>query len=60
MDPDTVLNALRQLTSRTEETGRDPQADWSDLATEALAGVEALDTWLARGGALPAAWTTHR
>ncbi|WP_034088317.1 hypothetical protein [Streptacidiphilus albus] len=60
MDPDTILRALRQLIARIDEIGREPEADWSGVATEALEGIEALDDWLTRGGHPPTAWTTQR
>ena len=60
MDPNVILRALRQLTARIEEIGREPGADWSDLAVEALEGIEALDGWLTRGGFLPDPWAANR
>ncbi|MEY9969283.1 sensor domain CHASE-containing protein [Streptacidiphilus sp. MAP12-16] len=60
MDPNTILRALRQLTARIEEIDNHPDRDWSDLAREALEGIEALDGWLTRGGALPGPWGAAR
>jgi hypothetical protein len=60
MDPNTVLRALRQLTARIDEISANPDRDWSDVALEALEGIDALDGWLTRGGFLPEAWSTGR
>ncbi|MEY9963377.1 sensor domain CHASE-containing protein [Streptacidiphilus sp. MAP12-16] len=60
MDPNTILRALRQLTTRIDEIDNHPDRDWADLAREALEGIEALDGWLARGGALPDPWAAAR
>ena len=60
MDPDMILRVLRQLTTRLDEIAASPQVDWSGVAAEALEGIEALDGWLTRGGALPAAWSRTR
>lgn len=56
MDPNKVLEELRQLVEDEELDG-----DWSaEEANRRLVlfvhSVEALDTWLSRGGFLPDAW----
>jgi len=53
MDPDETLAQLREIGERNArgefEFDREP-------LERALELVEALDGWIARGGALPAAW----
>ena len=53
MDPDSTLAAIRQIADVCESQQR--PLDDNESAT--LAGlINALDTWITRGGYLPTAW----
>lgn len=49
MDPDANLKEIRQICSLQRETDHPPLERLIEL-------VEALDGWLAKGGALPKSW----
>lgn len=55
MDPDETLRILRRSIIKWEQSpsGSVEEADAAESATSSAA---ALDQWLSRGGALPAAW----
>lgn len=52
MDPNATLDMLRQAI-RDYEGGESPESVAGDLAEAAAA----LDTWITRGGFLPADWS---
>jgi hypothetical protein len=58
VNPEIVLRALRQLIERIDEIHARPDRDWSEVAIEALEGIDALDRWLTGGGPPPTAWHT--
>lgn len=54
MDPNETLRAIRDLARLILESDQDQ----SHRAEELAEAVDALDTWLGRGGFLPDAWAT--
>lgn len=54
MDPNEALRALREALGRMAEARTSYEV--SEHAVEAAEAAEALDSWLSRGGFLPAAW----
>jgi hypothetical protein len=61
MDPDTVLNQLRQAIYDWQHAviNRDADAQREALV-RATTCADALDGWMTRGGHPPAAWSTER
>ena len=61
MDINATLERLRRLAiDATRIAENEPHRDTSHIADEMAELFQALDTWLARGGLLPAAWTIGR
>ena len=56
MDPDALLARMREILQQAASGKRVELAE----AVELMELVEALDGWLVRGGALPAAWSKRR
>lgn len=53
MDPDATLEELREIARLNEEGRFEFDREPLERAVEL---IEALDEWISRGGALPAAW----
>lgn len=60
MDPDKVLQNLRDAYSRYEDTVGALSGPAIDAASQMRDAVVALDEWLTSGGFLPAAWAAKR
>jgi hypothetical protein len=60
MDPNVTLKELRTLTKQTIHLSENPEVgvehDLVGLSMELAERFEALDTWIRRGGFLPADW----
>lgn len=62
MDPNETLRRLRELLSTRQNLDDDDQDNDQELirvGDDIAELVEALDTWLTKGGFLPAAWTRN-
>jgi hypothetical protein len=60
MDPDVTLARLRETVGNWQQKGADNLKDPIAEAQEMADLFEALDTWIAKGGFLPAAWKAYR
>jgi hypothetical protein len=62
MDPDEALKQLREALDGMHGVGAATvgTAGWLDAVEDLARAAEALDTWMANGGFLPAGWMIHR
>jgi hypothetical protein len=56
MDPNATLASIRELISDIDRRARDGEHIGADRAYALIEPIEALDTWLSRGGFLPTDW----
>jgi len=62
MDPDAALETIRTATLASRQSEWIPGEDvgHDSLIEDAMDAMEALDTWLTKGGFLPSAWTPSK
>lgn len=63
MDPNETLKRIRELARRVRETERvDPNnfSTYTANADELAFAIDALDSWITRGGFLPSDWSKGR